>query len=229
MTGHNLRMLCERPRMTTIHSLRKTPVAYHKISPRAKRSVRGIGFLRRLSHNTHDERGRQGGVTARREPSGRMGLVEPHDEGYRLVAASVRSFGDTLEWFVAALLEDGFQAEVLCGGSRQGSRARGRLRRGAADRARASLHRGQVVSAHAHRPAGCGVIFRADRGYGAPRRRLLRGHRVAHDGKKSRPYSRRRSGTVTGGRAGGSTWWRGCAMNYFTLTTRCSSSTANEI
>ena len=31
------------------------------------------------------------------------------------MAASVRSFGDTLEWFVAALLKDKFQAEVLWG------------------------------------------------------------------------------------------------------------------
>lgn len=45
-----------------------------------------------------------------------MGLVEPHDEDCRLVAASVRSFGDTLESFVDALLEDEFQAEVLWGG-----------------------------------------------------------------------------------------------------------------
>ena len=46
-----------------------------------------------------------------------MNLVEPHDEDYHLVAASVRSFGDALEWFVAALLEDKFQAEVLWGGA----------------------------------------------------------------------------------------------------------------
>ena len=44
-----------------------------------------------------------------------MGLVEPQDTGYRLVAAAVRSFGETLEWFVARLLEDEFHGEVLWG------------------------------------------------------------------------------------------------------------------
>jgi hypothetical protein len=42
-------------------------------------------------------------------------LIEPWERGYRLVGPPVRSFGETLEWFVARLIEREFSAEVLWG------------------------------------------------------------------------------------------------------------------
>lgn len=45
----------------------------------------------------------------------RVGLIEPWERGYRLMIPSVRSFGETLEWFVAKLLEEELSCEALWG------------------------------------------------------------------------------------------------------------------
>jgi hypothetical protein len=44
-----------------------------------------------------------------------VGLIEPWEHGHRLVISPVRSFGETLEWFVAKLLEEEYSAETLWG------------------------------------------------------------------------------------------------------------------
>jgi hypothetical protein len=44
-----------------------------------------------------------------------IGLIAPSEHGYRLVGGPVRSFGETLEWFVARLLEEVFACEALWG------------------------------------------------------------------------------------------------------------------
>jgi hypothetical protein len=45
----------------------------------------------------------------------RVGLIEPWEHGHRLLVSPVRSFGETLEWFVAKLLEEEFSCETLWG------------------------------------------------------------------------------------------------------------------
>ncbi|NOZ68374.1 MAG: hypothetical protein GXP46_03835 [Deferribacteres bacterium] len=45
----------------------------------------------------------------------RAGLAESFDSRYRLKKRPIRSFGATLEWFVAGLIEREFQAETLWG------------------------------------------------------------------------------------------------------------------
>ncbi len=45
----------------------------------------------------------------------KIGLVQSWRRGYRLTIPSVRSFGETLEWFAARLLEQEFQCETLWG------------------------------------------------------------------------------------------------------------------
>lgn len=42
-------------------------------------------------------------------------LAEPFEEGYRLLKRPVRSFGETLEWFIAQIMKRDFQAEVIWG------------------------------------------------------------------------------------------------------------------
>lgn len=45
----------------------------------------------------------------------KAGLVEQIDEGYRLIRRPIKSFGETLEWFMARLLEKEFGAEAIWG------------------------------------------------------------------------------------------------------------------
>jgi Holliday junction resolvase-like predicted endonuclease len=45
----------------------------------------------------------------------RLGLVQPVEKNFRLVSGPVKSFGDTLEWFMAKVFEKEFLAEVLWG------------------------------------------------------------------------------------------------------------------
>ncbi len=45
----------------------------------------------------------------------RLGIVERVDDGYRLKRQEVSSFGDTLEWFVSAVMEREFGADTLWG------------------------------------------------------------------------------------------------------------------
>jgi Holliday junction resolvase-like predicted endonuclease len=42
-------------------------------------------------------------------------LVQPVEKNFRLVSGPVKSFGDTLEWFMAKVFEKEFLAEVLWG------------------------------------------------------------------------------------------------------------------
>lgn len=43
------------------------------------------------------------------------GIVEPYRNRFRLVKRPLKSFGETLEWFVAGLIRDDFQAEAVWG------------------------------------------------------------------------------------------------------------------
>lgn len=43
------------------------------------------------------------------------GIVEPYRRRFRLVKRPLKSFGETLEWFVAGLVRDEFQAEAVWG------------------------------------------------------------------------------------------------------------------
>ncbi|MBI5739267.1 MAG: hypothetical protein HZA16_00985 [Nitrospirae bacterium] len=45
----------------------------------------------------------------------KAGIVEPAGEGYRSVKRPIKSFGETLEWFVAGLLQKEFGAETIWG------------------------------------------------------------------------------------------------------------------
>jgi hypothetical protein len=45
----------------------------------------------------------------------RMELIEPWEHGHRLLVPRIRSFGETLEWFIAKLLEEEFAGETLWG------------------------------------------------------------------------------------------------------------------
>lgn len=45
----------------------------------------------------------------------KTGLIEPAGKGYRLKKRPVKSFGETLEWFIAALIKKDFQAETAWG------------------------------------------------------------------------------------------------------------------
>jgi len=45
----------------------------------------------------------------------RLGLVHPVGKNFRLLTGPVKSFGDTLEWFMAKVFEKEFRAEVLWG------------------------------------------------------------------------------------------------------------------
>lgn len=45
----------------------------------------------------------------------KFGLAEPFEEGYRLLKRPVRSFGETLEWFIAQIMKRDFQAEAIWG------------------------------------------------------------------------------------------------------------------
>jgi hypothetical protein len=45
----------------------------------------------------------------------RLGLVQPVNKNFRLLSGPVKSFGDTLEWFMAKVFEKEFLAEVLWG------------------------------------------------------------------------------------------------------------------
>lgn len=45
----------------------------------------------------------------------KAGLVGQIDEGYRLIRGPIKSFGETLEWFMARLLKKEFGAEVIWG------------------------------------------------------------------------------------------------------------------
>jgi hypothetical protein len=42
-------------------------------------------------------------------------IAEPFGEGYRLKKQPIKSFGETLEWFVAKLIKNDFQAETIWG------------------------------------------------------------------------------------------------------------------
>jgi len=42
-------------------------------------------------------------------------IAEPTDKGYRLKKRPIKSFGETLEWFIAQLMEKEFEAEVVWG------------------------------------------------------------------------------------------------------------------
>jgi hypothetical protein len=44
-----------------------------------------------------------------------VGLIAPWEHGHRLLVSPVRSFGETLEWFVARLLHEEFSCETLWG------------------------------------------------------------------------------------------------------------------
>ncbi|RMG03306.1 MAG: hypothetical protein D6726_05905 [Nitrospirae bacterium] len=55
----------------------------------------------------------------------RMGLLEGAGDGYRILFKQVRSFGDTLEWFVSELLRREFCAQVLRGVKFSGRRVGG--------------------------------------------------------------------------------------------------------
>jgi len=44
-----------------------------------------------------------------------LGLLEPHQGGYRLRKRPIKSFGETLEWFLAETLKREFAAEALWG------------------------------------------------------------------------------------------------------------------
>lgn len=55
----------------------------------------------------------------------RMGLLEEKDDGYRINFNPVRSFGDTLEWFVSELLRREFCAQVMRGVKFSGRRVGG--------------------------------------------------------------------------------------------------------
>lgn len=45
----------------------------------------------------------------------KFGLAEPFEDGFRLLKSPVRSFGETLEWFIAEIMKRDFQAETLWG------------------------------------------------------------------------------------------------------------------
>ena len=45
----------------------------------------------------------------------RAGIAEPFRNGYRLKTRPVKSFGETLEWFVAKLVRNSFRAETIWG------------------------------------------------------------------------------------------------------------------
>lgn len=45
----------------------------------------------------------------------RLGLIQGTQQNYHLVSGPIRSFGDTLEWFVARVFEKEFHGEVLWG------------------------------------------------------------------------------------------------------------------
>ena len=45
----------------------------------------------------------------------RLGIVEPHGDSFRLAKRPVRSFGPTLEWFVARLITDEFASPSVWG------------------------------------------------------------------------------------------------------------------
>jgi len=42
-------------------------------------------------------------------------IAEPFEDGYRLAGRPVRSFGETLEWFIAQIIKRDFQAETIWG------------------------------------------------------------------------------------------------------------------
>jgi hypothetical protein len=54
-----------------------------------------------------------------------MGLIEPWEHGHRFLVPRIRSFGETLEWFVAKLLEEKFSGETLWGVRVRGRRPGG--------------------------------------------------------------------------------------------------------
>jgi hypothetical protein len=45
----------------------------------------------------------------------KVGLIAPWERGHRLLVSPVRSFGETLEWFVARLIEEEFSGQTLWG------------------------------------------------------------------------------------------------------------------
>ena len=45
----------------------------------------------------------------------KAGLIEVYRKGYRLARRPIKSFGETLEWFIARVLHNDFQAEALWG------------------------------------------------------------------------------------------------------------------
>jgi hypothetical protein len=45
----------------------------------------------------------------------KIGLIEPITKGYRIKKTPIKSFGETLEWFIARLIKKEFGAEVIWG------------------------------------------------------------------------------------------------------------------
>jgi hypothetical protein len=45
----------------------------------------------------------------------KFGLAEPFEDGYRLLRCPVRSFGETLEWFIAEIMKRDLRAEAIWG------------------------------------------------------------------------------------------------------------------